>query len=252
MKTKLFLFAVFLTFFNWNSNAQDHVWDFGNDPLWPASNASATSYVRDGLTVGPSAGSNFRMQLNSPSPVFSDTYTAPKGFFFPSGTTVANNMPSDLFFKVPVNGPCTLKVWSWANAARKVLISNGTTLLLQSTLVGSSSNYYGLITYDYTGAAGDLYIYANSQLYIYKISVATTLGTDDFNAESASNVYSKGNEVFVSGVKSAAAITVYSLTGALVKTVETSSDTSFNLESGVWIVKVKSAQGEKSVKVLVK
>lgn len=253
MKRKLFLSGLCLTLFNLSLNAQDHVWDLGNDALWPAANASTSGFVRDGLTVGPSGGSNFRMQLNSPAPVFSDGYTAPKGFFFPTNSTVANNLPSNLFFKVPVNGPCQLKIWSWANAARIVYISNGTNLLKSTTLTGSSSNYYGIITYDYTGSAGDLYIYANSQLYIYKISVSTApLGTDDFKTESASNVYSNGNQVYVANVKSKTAVSVYSLSGTLTKTLETAEDTAFTLETGVWIVKIKSAQGEKSVKLLVK
>ena len=41
------------------------------------------------------------------------------------------------------------------------------------------------------------------------------------------------------------------MTGALVKSVKASENTSFELQSGVYIVNAKSAEGEKSVKVLV-
>lgn len=64
---------------------------------------------------------------------------------------------------------------------------------------------------------------------------------DDFNTETASNVYSNGNQVYVSNVKSKTAVSVYSIGGALIKTLETSEDTAFALETGIWIVKIKSA-----------
>lgn len=60
------------------------------------------------------------------------------------------------------------------------------------------------------------------------------------------------NNVYVSNVKSATEIKVFSITGALVKTLNTTTDTNFNLPSGIWIATVKTTEGQKSVKLLCK
>jgi pectin methylesterase-like acyl-CoA thioesterase len=77
-----------------------------------------------------------------------------------------------------------------------------------------------------------------------------TLGIKNFQANSAVNVYAYTNNIVVSNVKSNTKVFVYSLTGSLVKSFETNSDTNFNLNGGVWIVLVKDADGQKSVKLM--
>ena len=62
------------------------------------------------------------------------------------------------------------------------------------------------------------------------------------------NVY--GNTVFVSNVRTETKINVYSMTGALVKTVTTKDDFSFHMESGIWIATIKTSEGIKSVKFI--
>ena len=85
-----------------------------------------------------------------------------------------------------------------------------------------------------------------------KISVSyDPLSINEFKNETAA-VFSNGNQVMVSNVKSNTTIAIYAITGALVKTIETNSDTNFNLNSGFYIAKVKSSEGEKSVKLLVR
>lgn len=97
-------------------------------------------------------------------------------------------------------------------------------------------------------------ITANNNCRIGRIIVYKkdgTLSTDSFSTDSLATVYSNGNQVTISSVKSPTTISVYSVSGALVKKVETSSDTSFNLAAGVYVAKVKSSEGEKSVKLLI-
>jgi hypothetical protein len=55
----------------------------------------------------------------------------------------------------------------------------------------------------------------------------------------------------VSNVVSETQINVYSITGSLVKSLKTSGNTNFDLRNGVYIINAKSAEGEKSVKVIV-
>lgn len=81
------------------------------------------------------------------------------------------------------------------------------------------------------------------------------LGVDDF-ADSASNVSTNvnaiGNRIYVSNVKSTSEINIYSITGALVKAFKTNEDTNFSFKSGLWIATVKTLEGQKSIKLLMK
>jgi exo-poly-alpha-galacturonosidase len=45
-------------------------------------------------------------------------------------------------------------------------------------------------------------------------------------------------------------VAVYSITGAKVKTFKTNQDVDFEFQNGVWIVVIKAADGQKSVKVI--
>lgn len=155
-----------------------------------------------------------------------------------------------------------IKVYAYTDNTRKILSGSGATVAAAgagSTVTVLTKNATDFIQ-PWSTYANDTY-YAvggksggSGNSYITKIEVtfAGPLAVDSFKADSSADVYSNGNQVFVSNVKSNTAVSVYSVTGALVKTLETSSDTSFDLNSGVWIVKAKSAEGEKSVKVLVK
>lgn len=68
----------------------------------------------------------------------------------------------------------------------------------------------------------------------------------------SSNVRAIGNKVYVSDVKSPTEINIYSLSGALVKTIKTNTDRNFTFKTGLWIVTVKTFEGTKAVKLLIK
>ncbi|MNG35920.1 hypothetical protein D3C84_1227920 [compost metagenome] len=55
----------------------------------------------------------------------------------------------------------------------------------------------------------------------------------------------------MSNVKSDTQVDVYGISGVLVKSFKTGSDTSFDLNTGIYVVRSKSTEGEKSAKVLV-
>ena len=78
----------------------------------------------------------------------------------------------------------------------------------------------------------------------------TSLGIKNYQANSSVNVYAYKNNIVVSNVKSNTKVFVYGLNGSLVKSIETISDTNFNLNGGIWIVLVKDADGQKSVKLM--
>jgi pectin methylesterase-like acyl-CoA thioesterase len=61
-----------------------------------------------------------------------------------------------------------------------------------------------------------------------------------------------GNIVSVYGINSESRINVYNLNGSLVKSIKVSEDTQFDLSQGLWIVKVTSDKGNRSVKVNVR
>ncbi|MGY5356154.1 T9SS type A sorting domain-containing protein [Wenyingzhuangia sp. IMCC45467] len=81
-------------------------------------------------------------------------------------------------------------------------------------------------------------------------SAPVSLGFNQNVAKVTANIYTVGNTVSVSNITEVTEIEVYSITGALVKSLSTKADTSFNLNPGVWIATLKTAEGQKSVKIL--
>ena len=75
-------------------------------------------------------------------------------------------------------------------------------------------------------------------------------GINQLHAQSKVNVYAWGNKIYISNVKSDAVVNVYSVNGALIKVLKTRSDTNFNLEQGLWVIRVIAADGQKAVKVV--
>ncbi|WP_220762443.1 T9SS type A sorting domain-containing protein [Flavobacterium sp. UMI-01] len=109
-----------------------------------------------------------------------------------------------------------------------------------------------------TANNGKIYIYGHDNGFnYYRIQVIganvlnISLDTKELKAEATANIFSDGNLVSVANVKSNTIIFVYGVLGNLVKTVNTTTDTSFNLPNGMYVAKVKSAEGEKSVKLLI-
>jgi hypothetical protein len=111
--------------------------------------------------------------------------------------------------------------------------------------------------------AGTFYLYGDAAVNIYQIQVegatvsttpVNTLATSDFSQKLSAKAYSTGNKVYLSNLSGKSTeVKVYSSTGAFVKSLKTSTDTNFELNTkGLYFVNLKSEAGEKSVKVLIK
>lgn len=104
--------------------------------------------------------------------------------------------------------------------------------------------------------AGDYIFYDSlSKANVYRVYEANVtnavLGTETFQEIYDVSIYANKGRIFLSDVKSATKISVYGVSGSLVKSVETSEDTSLDINNGLYIVKAQSAEGIKTVKVLV-
>lgn len=77
-----------------------------------------------------------------------------------------------------------------------------------------------------------------------------SLGVKDNTPTSAVNVVGYKNRIAISNIKSETAVAVYSITGAKVKAFKTNQDVDFEFQNGVWVVVIKAADGQKSLKVI--
>lgn len=246
-------------------NAQTRIWDFGNfsstEPnAWTgpaagvASGGAAETFERLTLVPHNSSANNFGL-MESNSATFEDGYTSSYRFKFNGGGSPTDNMPTVRYLMFPVSGDCTIKMWfrSGGSSERTLYVTDGTKVLGEYTMADGSGAY--IETISYTGDAANIYIYGSNSFNFSKLEVsgagASTLGTKKFNTADVASVYTNANQVFVSNLKSETQVNVYSITGALVQSAKTASDVSFNLQSGVYIVKAQSAEGVKSVKVVV-
>ncbi|MCI9844035.1 T9SS type A sorting domain-containing protein [Flavobacterium pectinovorum] len=244
-------------------NAQTKVWDFGtNTATWPVSNVGYTTDTTiESLGIYPAASGTTIGQVDPNSYTFTDNYVSTNRFKMGGSSAVTGNMPTARYLYFTVAGTGNVKIWfrSGSNSAtRKITVSDGTNVLGSASSVptGDPLSAPGVILdVPFTNVNGKIYIYNDAACYIYKIEVsgagAAVLGNEKFNKEDVASVHSNGKLVFVSNVKSDTQVDVYGISGILVKSLKTSSDTSFDLNTGIYIVKSKSAEGEKTVKVLV-
>lgn len=266
MKTKLLSLTLMTMLFSSITIAQTKTWDFGNDrTTWPVSSGITTQRIVDNLGLYPiSTNTNFgAITTNNAS--FTDGFTATHRFQMNgagySGSTFMA-MPTQRFLFFDVSGACTVKVWfkTGSNGAtRTVYVTNGSAAIGSAATNSGGNDDSAIVTASYTGSAGRLYIYGDTACNLYKVTVngatvsTTTLGIGNHEAVSLVNVFSKGSQIFLTNVQSSTEVKVYNINGALVKSLATEGDTSFDLEAaaGVYIVNVKSVEGQKSVKLVV-
>lgn len=266
MKTKLLSLLLTTVLFTGSINAQTKTWDLGNDTThWPlTAGIGSSEMVVDNLGLFPTT-SNTNFGAVNASPY---TFTALDGFSAANrwqlnggGSAAAGTfLPTQRYLYFTATGACTVKVWfrTGGSGARNMLITDGTSLI--ATAGSSTSGDAFILTGNVTAAqaaAGKIYIYGDTANNLYKITVTgatvnTTLATQSFN-QSKLNVVAANKQVNISNVTSNTEVNVYNMTGALVKTLKIDADTTFDLpNSGLYVVNVKSAEGEKSVKVAIK
>ncbi|WP_439132577.1 hypothetical protein [Polaribacter sp.] len=131
--------------------------------------------------------------------------------------------------------------------------------VLQAPIVAFAFNYGAIIRNDGANISPEaLTIWRNAAYKLTGIPVPTTLvENNDFTlsvdkvnefSEVTSNVRSYGKTVFISNVSSKTEVKVYSITGALVKSMNIDQDTQFELKTGLYIATVKTFEGTKAVK----
>ncbi|MEN3323178.1 T9SS type A sorting domain-containing protein [Mariniflexile soesokkakense] len=256
MKQKLLLFILPMLLISTLSIAQDRDWQIGTTSTsWPADLAQMTTgeQVIDGLTVAAVSATFGAMRPTSSSLNFPDGYTPnnewPGNGSSGSGTT--NPLPTRRYFSFPVTGPSTIKVWFRVNGTggRTCEVSDGTTVLGSATSEDSGQGV--ILTATYNGAGGTIYVSATSSINYHRISVVDgVLGVKENTSPVSTNVQAIGNRVYVSNVKTSSEVNIYSITGALVKTFKTNGNTDFAFKAGLYVATIKTAEGQKSVKLL--
>ena len=263
-KTLLFMMMCVISI-TFTANAQvtmPKTWDFGNDTTnWPLSSGTGVAEKTvDQLGLFSKADgsiTNFAA-VTATSYSFSDGYTGANrlqlnGAGYTS-TTGFVPMPTQRYLYFDVTGTATVTVWfrSGSNSsARTVFVTNGTSVLAQAITDTSGTGVVFSANKTTTGSER-LYIYGDNSCNIYKITVTgATMGTESASQASA-KVFANGSQVHVSNITAATEISVYTMTGALVKSLQAKSDMVFSLNTGVYIVNTKSAKGTKSQKVIVK
>lgn len=263
--------------------AQTTTWNFTTtSPSWSSAGIAATSSAEAGEFIDPQGlglhgiGSNGNFAAWNTSS--SSTWSSPADSFagtvrvqtngpgFATGSSSAT--PTQRYFFIQVDKACTVKVWfksGSSSAQRSMIASDGTTIYGQVTTNSGSTD--GMPTDgQYLNAsitkAGTFFLYGDAAVNIYQIQVVganvspnpvNTLSAVDFSQKSAAKVFASGNRVYLSNLGKSTDVNVYSAAGTLVKALKTSSDTNFEINNaGVYIVTLKSEEGIKSEKVLIK
>lgn len=271
MKKTLLTFLFTMLFSATFINAQTKTWDFSNTTIWPLTTGIGNNeMVVDGLGLFPIATNTNFGAVNASAATFSDGFVGANRFQMNGGggVTAPVYLPVQRYVYFTVNGGCTVKVWfkSGSNGStRTIFCTNGTTLLgsasSNDSATGGTNADTVILTTTISAAAasvGKIYIYGDQANNLYKIEVTgatvntPALGLNNFDLN-AVNVFSNEKQINILNVTSETKVNVYNMTGALVKSFATSTDTNFELlNSGLYIVNVNSAEGQKSVKVLVK
>lgn len=78
-----------------------------------------------------------------------------------------------------------------------------------------------------------------------------SLSVNDYKTPSSMvKVAAYRDKIHITNVMSTTKVEIYSITGALVKSIETKADINFDFNNGIWIVKVKDSDGQKIVKLI--
>ncbi|WP_439132942.1 T9SS type A sorting domain-containing protein [Polaribacter sp.] len=273
MKKKLLLLTLTFAVFCLTQNAQTKVWDFGGDSnytsadqitMWPVVSfnaAEATTVEKDGLfLVGDSDGDKFGQVENSGGKTWdegtADEYKAINRFKFNGGSNPDDNNlnPTHSYMYFPVSGPVSVKVWyrSGGSSERTLYISDETSVLSEVTKTDDTEAY--TITADYAGTGENIKIYCSNSFNLYKIEVtgagAATLSLTPIQETIKTKVKAYNNRIYISNVNTKTEVKIYSITGALVKTINTTRNTNIGIKNGLWVAKIKTDKGKKTLKLL--
>ena len=261
MKRKLQFLALTMAFVGTTMQAQEKTWDFGNDVTnWPVNpTAITTNTTVDGLTLVPGDGSGFAV-VEPNVATWQDGYTSVNRFRFGGNSGIdpgagVDFMPTRRYLTFQVDGPVSVKLWfrpGGATTPRAIYVTNGVDQVVASfQSTGDTGTFYA--EGNYTGGAGTLYVLcAGNAFNLNKIQISNTLllNNENFAPEVTTELKAIGDRIYISNVQDKSVINIYNLTGSLVKTVETTTNIDFSLNAGIYIASIRTAQGQKSVKVI--
>ena len=263
MKKKLLYLTSIMLFSILSINAQTTTWDLGGNvaPWGATATATTTNVVTDNLGLFPGATTTFAI-IEASVVTFAapDAYVSVNRFKLNGGGSAVSNKPAQRYLYFAAAGSGTVKIWfrTGGSGTRTLFVTDGTNVINSLASTDSSANL--ILTASYTNINGNIYIYGDQSCNIYKIEVTGPLGTtalipalstNNFQKESDVVVYANDGKIFLSNIITSTKVNVYNVLGALVKTAQLDADSSLDVNGGVYIVNAKSAEGEKSVKVIV-
>lgn len=259
---KFLLFSILpVILFTVTLQAQNKVWDFGNDVTnWPVGPAFTVTTTVDGLTLVPEDGSGFGIIEANSATWFSgtaDEYISINRFKGGGNSGIDPSdgvtfMPTKRYLTFPVDGPVAVKIWfrqSGTSLPRDLWVTDGTAGVAHYVGLGDTDPQY--MEANYEGNAGNLYVlFAGNAYNLYKIEISSTLlGFNDVVSPVSTNIRAYGNRIYISTVKTSTDVKIYSITGALLKEFKTNSDVDFSFKSGIYIATLTTSEGQKTVKL---
>lgn len=250
-------------------NAQNKTWDFANSPWTTTSGYSGVNIVDNlGIYANETGTITNMAAINASNSTFNDGYKGTiraqlNGAGWSSGIT-PNGQPTQRFFYFAIGSAGSVKVYfkSGSTGSLRTLYATDGTNIIASQASNNDGTDLGVLTANYTNTSGNIFIAASAAVNIYKIEVTGTLGTTapltllsttNIKGKVSGQIFSSGKTVFLRDLKAKnAELKVFNLNGGLVKSVNTSKDIQFDLNSGLYLVTIKTNEGEKSVKLSIK
>lgn len=268
MNRKL-LFSLLTLLCVMTSDAQTKVWNFLTNMTilpddFPGVPGGTEDIVDDLGRFGHITSNNFSSQATGAS-TFPDGFQTNRRANMSGGSVPVGALPTMRFFFFDVSDNCTIKVWAREQntSTRTLLISDGENVLASAP--NSSNPGAFILEGTNTNGAKRIFVYAETNGFgIYKIevdgaTVTTTIPMSEWllNVQetrlSNINYYVKDKRVYLNNIDSQLDVSVYSITGQLVKSLSTTStDLSFDIDlTGFYILKLNSSEGQKSIKLVV-
>lgn len=266
---KKLLFSLVALLCVMTSDAQTKVWNFLTNMTilpdgFPGVPGGTEDIVDDLGRFGHITSNNFSSQATGAS-TFSDGFQSNRRANMGGGSVPTGALPTVRFFFFDVSANCTIKVWAREQntSARTLLISDGENVLASAS--NSSNPGAFILEGTNTNGAKRIFVYTETNGFgIYKIevngaAVTTTIPMSEWllNVQetklSTINYYVKDKRVYLNNIDSQLEVSVYSITGQLIKSLNTTSpEVSFDVDqTGFYILKLKSNEGQKSIKLVI-
>jgi|GEM_PF-7044278 len=167
------------------ANATDYIWNFSS---WTPTTGYTANYtaVQDLMIFNPTLATNMCAINANSKTIGGVSYTQRcqlNGGGY-SSTVGFNALPTQRFIAINVTGPSTISVafiTGSSSSTRTCYITDGTNIIASA----ADSNTGTLVTGNYTGGAGKIYIFGDAAINLYMISAT--------NVDSANPIYAPSN-----------------------------------------------------------